>query len=76
MQQEEVFYPPTLQDITLDDQGRVVINDPQINEDLTIATAAKAKAAAKAKPTTKPLADTNVGCTVNNAAGCGVKKLA
>ena len=67
MHQEEVFYPPTLNDITLDDQGRVIVHDSQINEALL---AAAAKTTPKPEPT-GPI--TNNGCTVNTVKGCGVK---
>jgi hypothetical protein len=71
MQTEEILHHPTLDDIALDDQGRIVINDPLINEELMIA------AAAKPKPPKETAGGpiTNNGCTVNTVAGCGVKKL-
>jgi hypothetical protein len=67
MQQEEIFYAPTLQDISLDEEGRVVVNDPQINEQLLAA-------AAKPKPPPKPEPSNGVCPVFNTVAGCGAKK--
>ncbi len=66
MQQEaEVFYSPTLQDISLDEHGQVVVNDPLLNKEL------EAAAAAKAKP--KPPPSNGVCPVFNTVKGCGTK---
>ncbi len=63
MAHEEALAGLTLEDISVDEDGRVIITNPRIRERLS--TAAGTKAAAE------PI--TNNGCTVNTVKNCGCK---
>jgi hypothetical protein len=55
----------TPDDVALDEQGRVIVNNPEL--------AARIKAAKPAPPKPEPTNGNCNGCTTNTVAHCGVK---